>query len=144
MNIKIHHGYPENLDEIEALYRSFGDFKAVVVEHILANRKNLLCAFAYSDEGQLIGCKMGFSPRPMYFESAMGGVHQDFQNQGIAKALALELQAEIKAQGFKFMETITANDNLAMQLVNLKTGMKIVGAFQDRGNELKLKFQKEL
>ncbi|MFO6421983.1 GNAT family N-acetyltransferase [Motilimonas sp. KMU-193] len=143
MKLEIVEGYPDQLKGIEALFRSFGDFNEKVLEHSLRNRVGIICVYAYEND-LLVGCKIGFSPRLGYFESWIGGVHTDYRSQGIAKKLALALQETLRGKGYRFLETVTSNDNLPMQLVNLKTGMRIVGTFQDRGNELKLKFQMEL
>lgn len=143
MKLEIVEGYPEQLERIEALFRSFGDFNEKVLEHTLTNRVDIICVYAYEDD-LLVGCKIGFSPRLGYFESWIGGVHADYRSQGIAKKLAQALQVKIKEKGYRFLETVTSNDNLPMQLVNLKTGMRVIGTYLDRGNELKLKFQMEL
>lgn len=143
MKFKVIEGYPGQVDKIEELFRSFGDFNEKVLEHTLRNRVDVIGVYAY-EKDQLIGCKIGFSPRPGYFESWIGCVHLDYRSQGVAKRLALALQERIKDKGYRFLETVTSNDNLPMQLVNLKTGMKVVGTYLDRGNELKLKFQMDL
>ncbi|UTF59606.1 GNAT family N-acetyltransferase [Gilvimarinus sp. DA14] len=143
MNIQIAEGYPAKMESIESLFRSFGDFNENVIEHSLRNRSDIIGIYAY-EKDLLVGCKIGFSPRLGYFESWIGGVHKDYQCRGIATELALALQNKVKEKGYRYLETTTANDNLPMQLVNLKTGMRVVGTYLDRGNELKLRFQLEL
>lgn len=57
MNIEIIEGYPERIEIIESLFRSFGGFNENVFEHSLRNRANIICVYAYDDE-LLIGCKI--------------------------------------------------------------------------------------
>ena len=115
MKLEISEGYPEQIEVIEKICRSFGDFNEKVLEHSLRGRVDIICVYAYEND-LLVGCKIGFSPRLGYFESWIGGVHADFQSQGIAKKLAVALQEKVRAKGYRFLETVTSNDNLPSNL----------------------------
>ena len=143
MEIRVEEGYPDAIDDIENLFLSLGGFSRKVFDHALMNRVLVISVMAY-ESNELIGCKVGFSPRPMYFESWVGGVKLAFQGKGLAKKFTQKQHDFCRGKGIKHIETIVAYDNVAMQIVNLKSGMKVIGTFLDVGNELKLKFQKEL
>jgi len=143
MEYLLEEGYASQTDQIQTLFLKEGGFSIKVFEHSLKNRPGILNCYAF-DDGKLVGAKIGFSPRPQYFESWVGCVATEYHRQGIATQL-LQLQHQwCTEKEFRYIETTTASDNIPMQLVNLKGGMKIIGTFLDRGDELKIKFQKPL
>ena len=94
--------------------------------------------------GEVVGYKLGRSNDPRTFESWGGGVRRDARRQGVASALARLQELWCRAQGFQFIQTETAHDNLAMLGVNLKQGFVVAGTYLDRGAHLKVILQKPL
>lgn len=143
MEYFIEEGYPGRIPELEALFQAIDGFSLRVFDHAILGRPGLVGCYAF-DGASLIGCKIGFSPRPLYFESWVGGVLPEYRNKGVASELVKLQHKWCMENGYRYVETIVANDNLPMQIVNLKSGMTVVGAFLDKGSEVKLKFQKSL
>ena len=109
----------------------------------LKHQISLFGCYAY-DGNELVGYKLGFEPRPRYFESFMGAVRPDRRREGIAARL-MEVQHHwCKEQGYRFITTITAASNNAMIILNLKAGFVIAGTLLDRGNNHKVMLQKDL
>ncbi len=144
MNIVIEENLPKyRLEQIEAMFLDLGGFNRGVVEHALIDRKGLLCIYAEIDE-TVVGCKIGFSPRPGFFESWIGGVSSDHQGNGIATKLQNVQHKWCKDFGYKYLQTSTGNENMPMQLINLKSGYKVIGTSIHRGTQFKVLFEKEI
>lgn len=143
MDFSIEEGFTSHIDQIQSLFLELGGFNNQVFEHALNHRPSLVNCYAF-EQHKLVGIKIGFSPRPQYFESWAGGVLPAYRRQGVASKLLQLQHGWCLEKGFRYIDTTTANDNIPMQLVNLKNGMQIVGTFLDRGNELKVRFQKQL
>jgi len=133
----------EKLGQIESLFLALGGFSRQVVEHSLSGRPGLVCIYGLIDD-EVVGCKLGFSPRPGYFESWMGGVSNKHQGNGIATQLQEAQHNWCTEYGYKYIQTSTGNDNLPMQLINLKSGFKVVGTEIHRGTQFKVLYEKEL
>lgn len=109
----------------------------------LQHQHRFFGCYAYEDS-VLIGYKIGYEPRPRYFESFLGAIRPDRRREGIAQHL-MELQHKwCLDQGYRYITTTTAASNNAMIILNLKAGFTIVGTLLDRGNNHKVMLQKEL
>ena len=98
---------------------------------------------ALADDGQLIGCKLGYERQPGHYYSWLGGVLPGFQGQGIAAELMRRQHAWCRTQGYHRIRTQTYNRWRAMLLLNLRHGFDIIGTVQGpRG--LTIVLEKEL
>ena len=109
----------------------------------LQGRSKIVTCLAF-DNGKPIGFKLGFAERPYYFESWRGGVLEEYRGNGIAKELSKQQHSVCKRLGFRFVTTITHNQNIPMIIVNLRNGFEIVGTYFDRREHVKVLFQKWL
>ena len=109
----------------------------------LAGRAWIHLCLAYAGE-RLVGYKIGRSDDPRSFESWHGGVHVSFRRQGIARELAKRQESWCRRRNFKFITTLTANDNAPMLILNLRQGFSIVGTVQKRGELLNVVLEKSL
>ncbi|PVZ71959.1 GNAT family N-acetyltransferase [Pelagibaculum spongiae] len=141
MNIKLFTELTDEIEtQIEQLFDLCGGYSQRVFDYILCGRDVLFC-MAYQGD-MLVATSIGYVTRPGIFESWVGAVHPDYRSKGIGLELQLAQHAHCQGNGIHFIETITSNDNFPMQLINLKTGMKIVGMICDKPDEIKLKFTK--
>ena len=98
---------------------------------------------AYAQE-QVVGYKLGRSSDPRSFESWVGGILPSHRRQGIAFELSLRQEEWCRKNKFQFMTTITAHDNTAMLILNLRHGYTIAGTFLKRGKNLNVSLEKKL
>lgn len=106
-------------------------------------RQPLQAWLALTDDGQLVGCKLGYERQPGHYYSWLGGVHPDFRGQGIAAELMRRQHAWCQAEGYRRIRTQTYNRWRAMLLLNLRHGFDIIGTVQGpRG--LTIVLEKEL
>jgi len=82
MKFRQDEGYPTHIKDIETLSKQIEGFSEKVLEHSLKDRPQILCCYAY-DNDELVGYKIGYSPRLSYFESWIGCVHPNYRKQGI-------------------------------------------------------------
>lgn len=85
---------------------------------------------ALADDGQLIGCKLGYERQPGHYYSWLGGVYTDFRGQGIAAELMRRQHAWCQAQGYRRIRTHTYNCWRSMLILNLRHGFDIIGTAQ--------------
>jgi GNAT superfamily N-acetyltransferase len=98
---------------------------------------------ALADDGQLVGCKLGYERQLGHYYSWLGGVHPDFRGQSIAAELMRRQHAWCQAEGYRRIRTHTYNRWRAMLLLNLRHGFDIIGTMQGpRG--LTIVLEKEL
>jgi hypothetical protein len=83
------------------------------------------------ERGGVVGFKLGHASGPGSFFSWLGGVRTEFRRCGIATALMQLQHRDLRADGFRFVETRTRTDNPSMIVLNLKHGFRIVGCELD-------------
>lgn len=116
---------------------------SVFNEQKLQKKRNLLVILAV-DEAHVAGFKLGYEHPDGVFYSWLGGVHPDYQKQGIA-ATCMELQHNwCKEHGYTRVRTYGRNEKKAMLIVNLKSGFHIVNTFIDDKGHHKIVFEKQL
>ncbi len=144
MNIVIEYKIiEERFTQIRSLFESLGGFNETIFERDVMGKPGLLLCYAIIND-KIIGCKIGFSPRPGYFESWIGGVSKTHQNAGIATQLQETQHKQCEEMGYKYLTTSTSNKNIPMQIINLKSGYNVIGTHLNRGTELKLLYEKEI
>lgn len=130
------------LTKINQTIFSFGETEKHLLE-LLSSRKKVFLCLAF-DGRDVVGFKLGFRERGLYFESWRGGVLPSHRKQGIAQEL-MRIQHEwCRKKGFQIISTITDNDNTGMLIANLRAGFSIVGTFLDRQKIMKVVLQKQL
>ena len=121
----------------------FGGGSTPEIRTRLAGRQHILACIAFS-EGQPIGFKLGYMDRPHYFESWLGGVAESARRQGVADELMRRQHQWCVDKKISIVTTNTNDENTAMMILNLKHGFVVVGTTFDRGDHLKVFFQKRL
>ncbi|MDZ7686962.1 MAG: GNAT family N-acetyltransferase [Gammaproteobacteria bacterium] len=145
MNVRIEsaEGYPDEAFVAEICGLDEPSYPIDLFARQLRHQHRVFGCYAYADD-ELIGYKLGFEPRPQYFESFLGAVRPDRRRQGIAAQL-MDVQHEwCSVQGYRFITTVTAASNNAMIILNLKAGFVITGTLLDRGDNQKVLLQKDL
>lgn len=70
----------ERLSQIETLFQSLGGFNNAIFRNTISKNEGLLCCYAEVND-QIVACKIGYSPRPKYFESWIGGVLENIEKK---------------------------------------------------------------
>jgi GNAT superfamily N-acetyltransferase len=125
----------------EEIYETSGG--AAELQDALTGRKSIHTCFAFEGDTP-VAFKLGYMPRPHYFESWRGGVILAARRRGIADELQRRQHAWCKKQGFRILTTTTGNQNAPMLILNLRYGYVIVGTFYDREDHLKVILQKRI
>lgn len=76
--------------------------------------------------GKIIGFKVGYALDEQLFYSWMGAVLPEFRQFGVAKALAIQQEAWVRAQGFTRLQFKTRNRLKAMLQFALGNGFDII------------------
>jgi ribosomal protein S18 acetylase RimI-like enzyme len=136
-------GYPDD-DLVENICTILSDQPPYPIELFkkkLKHQTRILGCYAYDQQG-LVGYKIGYEPRPRYFESWQGAVGLDHRRQGIAERL-MNIQHEwCKENNYRIITTITAASNNPMLILNLKAGFMVSGTLLDRGENHQVLLQK--
>lgn len=137
-------GYPDaaSIEQICTLVSNPESLEAMLEER-LKHQKRILCCYAY-EGNNIVAYKIGYQPRPKYFESWIGAVAENHRRQGLATKL-MNIQHEwCENQGFKIITTVTSANNRAMLIVNLQAGFNISGTLLDRMENYQVHLQKHL
>ena len=94
-------------------------------------------------EAQLVSFKIGYAVARQRYYSWLGGVHAGWRRQGIALQLMERQHDWLRAQGYTAVETMAVPANVAMLMLNLRVGFRIIGSYQ-RGDDLRITMLKEL
>jgi predicted GNAT superfamily acetyltransferase len=78
-------------------------------------------------DGTLAGFKLGYRRGAQLFYSWLGAVHPDARRRGVAAELMHRQHAWAKAEGYVEIETRTRAANVAMIILNLKSGFRVRG-----------------
>jgi len=145
IDIKMLEGYPVD-DIIEKLCTIPSDqppFPVETFERRLKHQRGIFGCYAFDDD-MLVAYKIGFEPRPRYFESWMGAVAHEYRRQGLAARLMVEQHKWCTERGYRIISTITDASNRAMLILNLKSGFVIAGTHMDRGENHQVLLQKRI
>lgn len=93
---------------------------------------------------KVVGYKMGYELDGDKFYSWLGGVHDDYRNQGIASLLMDKQHQYLKGKGYKKVQTKTKNKWRNMLILNIKNGFDIIGTYTDEYGEPKIILEKKL
>ena len=86
-----------------------------------------LIILAKSNDGSLIGCKIGYQISSDSFYSWLGGVHPNFRRQGIAQFM-MQLQTEwCIRNNFQKIRTKALIHNSAMYQLNFMHDFRVIG-----------------
>ena len=132
----------EILDGIQVVHQAVFDGD-VFKEGKLQDKSNLLAVVAVKDQ-TVAGFKLGYEQPDGVFYSWLGGVHPDFQRQGIAARCMIAQHEWCKQRSYHRVRTYGRNEKKAMLLVNLKAGFDIVSTFVDEKGRHKIVFEKVL
>lgn len=94
------------------------------------SRTGLQTVLALTNDGRVVGCKLGYERKPGHYYSWLGGVHPDFRGQGIATELMVRQHDWCRQQGYQAVRTQTYNQWRSMLLLNLRHGFDITGTLQ--------------
>ena len=115
----------------------------VLKEEKLANKEGFLALICFID-GQVAGFKFGYEVEEGVFYSWLGGVHPNFQQRGIAKALMLAQHELLQVHSYQKIRTFSRNNRKAMLILNLKCGFDVVDTFIDKKGHHKIILEKML
>ncbi|QJW89215.1 GNAT family N-acetyltransferase [Spirosoma taeanense] len=88
--------------------------------------------FLAIDDGQVVGCKLGYERKPGHFYSWLGGVHTAYRGRGIARELMHRQHDWCRQQNYHTVRTQTYNQWRAMLILNLRAGFDIIGTQQGK------------
>ena len=135
---------PEQTEKqlLELIQVVFPDIDMDDVWWRLQNMPNLTCWCVY-DDGKMVAFKIGYAIQIHRYYSWLGGVHPDWQRQGLAKQL-MECQHKwLYENAFESVETCIRGHNEAMRQLNLASGFEEVGKRQ-KSYGYEFTFQKTL
>jgi len=109
----------------------------------LNDRPHLILRADY--DGEAAGFKIGYEIEPKIFYSWVGGVLPDFRKQGIARALANEMEIWLRARAYGTLRMKTHNQFQNMLLFAIGNGFQITGVEQrERIAENRILLEKKL
>ncbi|MEN0036072.1 MAG: GNAT family N-acetyltransferase [Cellvibrio sp.] len=135
-----------NFAEIFLLHNLIPELSPIVSSDYFAERigeKDYL-ALVYEQDGIPVAYKLGYWINAQHFYSWLGGVHPDYRKQGIAKALLLEQEAQVRKLGGAEISVKSMNKYKSMLLLLISQGYDITGAAPDSRGEIKIHFAKKL
>ena len=135
----------EKIQELQSLFKNI--FSEWDPEWVIKTTKmhSVVClVLCKNQDGQIIGCKMGYALSIRTFYSWLGGVHHDYRGLGLGKNMAEELFKWCKKKGFKIITTKSMNRFKPMMIFNLKSGFDIVGTELDHQGKVQILFEKKL
>jgi len=94
----------------------------------LSNRPHLI--LRANTANQAAGFKIGYEIGPGIFYSWVGGVLPDFRRQGVARALANEMEAWLRTNHYHTLHMKTHNQFQNMLLFSIGNGFQITGVEQ--------------
>ncbi|MFM7340630.1 MAG: GNAT family N-acetyltransferase [Bacteroidota bacterium] len=77
--------------------------------------------------GLIVGYKIGYALSKEVFYSWLGGIHPEYQHQGIASAMIIAQHAWCRQSNFTLIRTKTHIQNLSMYILNRNHGFHVVG-----------------
>jgi predicted GNAT superfamily acetyltransferase len=110
----------------------------------LALRRRVSAVVAVSDDGRIVGCKLGSERRAGVYHSWLGGVAEGWRGQGLAARLMAAQHAMLAAEGWTHVETSTRQTNAAMAILNLRAGFLITGLECPPGQPVTITFARQL
>ena len=91
-----------------------------------------------SEDGAIIGAKLGFARSRERYYSWLGGVEASWRQHGVATELMQRQHAWCRERGFELVETRTLNRWRGMLILNLKLGFEIVGVSRSQRHGIKI------
>lgn len=104
----------------------------LLVELINQQAHSGLQVFLASENGRVVGCKLGYERKPGQFYSWLGGVHPDCRGQGVASELMRQQHDWCRQCGYHTIRTQTYNQWRDMLILNLRFGFDIIGTLQGK------------
>lgn len=96
------------------------------------------------DNQRLIAYKIGYQDRVGRFYSWVGGVHPEYQRQGLAQFLMAKQHSYLVESRYQFVRTQTSNHFKGMLILNLKMGFDITGTFTNPSGVTRIILDKKL
>lgn len=84
------------------------------------------------DDGQVIGCKLGYERKPGHFYSWLGCVSPACRGRGIAAELMRQQHDWCRQNGYHTIRTQTYNQWRDMLVLNIRAGFDIIGTVQGK------------
>lgn len=110
-------------------------------ERMVASQYLLL---VWEVDEKIVAYKLGYWIDTQHFYSWLGGVHPDYRQQGIAKALLLEQEVQVRKMGAKEIRVKSMNQYKSMLLLLISQGYEITGAESNSQGNIKIHFSKKL
>jgi GNAT superfamily N-acetyltransferase len=109
------------------------------------DREDLLMLLAET-EGEPVGFKIGYRLKPGVFYSAKGGVLDEHRENGVARALMMEMMRRVREQGYKrFTYDTFPNMHPGMAVLGLREGFRVTRAdYNPRYEDYRLRLEKAL
>lgn len=135
-----------NFAEVLSLHNLIPELSTIACGDYFAARigtSNYLLLVCEQD-GIAVAYKLGYWTGAQHFYSWLGGVHPDYRQQGIAKALLLEQEVQVRKMGAKEIRVKSMNQYKSMLLLLISQGYEITGAEPNSQGNIKIHFSKKL
>jgi ribosomal protein S18 acetylase RimI-like enzyme len=135
-----------NFSEVCALHNQIPELSPIAGSDYLSARigENDYLLLVCEQDGIPVAYKLGYWTGAEYFYSWLGGVHPAYRQRGIAKALLLEQEAQVREMGAKEIRVKSMNQYTSMLLLLISQGYEITGAGPNAKGEVKIQFAKTL
>jgi GNAT superfamily N-acetyltransferase len=97
-----------------------------------------------SQDGELMGFKLGMKASPGIYYSWVGGVLDDYRRKGLATAMMAAQHDKCRQLGYKKVQTKTYNRWRDMLILNIKYGFNIVSCAPRGNGDTKILLQLKL
>lgn len=141
MNIRL-----GNFAEVLHLHNQIPELSPIADEHYFAERigTNHYLLLVWEQDGMAVAYKLGYWIDAQHFYSWLGGVHPDYRQRGIAKALLLEQEVRARKMGAKEIRVKSMNQYKSMLLLLISQDYEITGAEPNSQGNIKIHFSKRL
>lgn len=93
---------------------------------------------------EVVGYKIGYELDQKKFYSWLGGVKEEFRNNGVGSMLMEKQHQFLKAAGYKIVQTKTMNKWRSMLILNIKSGFDVIETYIDENGLHKIVLEKKL
>jgi ribosomal protein S18 acetylase RimI-like enzyme len=145
MQYQLFEGMPPGdvFEQIMALYEVIFQTSSQPIRQKIKKVDRLLVLVA-SDNGKVVGFKVGYEQGANEFYSWIGAVDSAYRRQGIGSTLMTMQHDWLKQHGYSVVTTTTKNKWRNMLILNLRHGFDVIGTYTDEKGEPKIILKKQL
>lgn len=143
MDISIREASLEEFLQVLCGLPDFHEVPSITEARARIGNASVLCLLGELD-GDVVGCKLGYSLDDESFYSWLGGVVPEHRRLGVAKSLLHYQEKWVEQQGYKYLRVKSMNHYPNMLRFLISEGYQIVDLEPGSPEKLKVHFQKQI